>query len=497
MRFLRRWGIVIALLLLHFWLRTTDILSQDPYLDEGFHLSRASFIWTYDENPGYYAGKLLAYYYYGLFETHPTDMLFTGRMAMAILSLLTAACVYTIARVLVNRHVGWLALWLYAIMPFAFYFERLAFADPIASVCVALLVWRSIAFAKHPAWWQGLIIGVLLFGATAAKLSMGLVAIIPVAATVLMTDWRGIRTWMRTYLPALLIAAGVVIAIWTPFTVPLYLSDPDYTITNPESYTRPDPNDPQGPREYLERTWPSIEDYGGEAFFQAAVLAGAIVLVLGRNRRLGMLMVLWVASMTLLNIGYATLTVARYFMPMAAPIAVLMAAAIGRLLAVRPAPLRLAGVVALLALGYWAIDVALPFHRTAIEDTNQLDFSANNWVQYQSGQLSADDTVREAATTINDERDANEPVFATWTICHLLFFYVEDGVTCIPDGNVMADLTTATQRDLAAGGDGYMVIMAYPDFVEWLDHLETEKLIVHRRPSGYRPISIWRIALAD
>jgi len=488
-----RWGIVIALLWLHAWLRFSHILTQDPYLDEGFHLSRATFIWTYDDNPGYYAGKLLAYYYYGLFETHPTRFLAVGRWAMGILSLLTAACVYTITRVLGGRRPAWLALYLYAIWPFAFFFERLAFADPIASVCAALLVWRCVALARHPRWWQGAGIGILLAGATLAKLSMAPLALVPPAATLLLPAWHSINHWLKTYLPALVVAALTVIAIWAPLTLPLYLTDPDYTITHPESYTRPDPNDPQNAQEYLERVWPAIEDFGPKYFYQAVVVAGLILLLVGKRRHAA-LIILWALGMTALIVGFATLTVARYFMPMAAPMVILIALAIG-CISQWQRWRWIALPAALSALIYWSVSFALPFHRTATTDINALDFHATNWIQYQSGQLSGDEAVRAAAATINAERQADQPVYATWTICHLLFFYVEDGLTCIPDGHVMRDLTTYTQRDLADGRMGYVVIMAYPPFVEWLDHLRTEKIITHTRPNGYRPITIWRVWL--
>lgn len=497
MRHLSRWGVVVGLLLLHAWLRLTAILTQDPYLDEGFHLSRATFIWHYDGNPGDYAGKLLAYYYYGLFATDPTDMLMMGRWAMALLSLLTAAAVYGITRALSGRRIALVALWIYAIWPLAFFFERLAFADPIAGVCAALLVWRSIALARHPKWWQGVGIGLLLAGATLAKLSMALLPLVPVAATVLLPVWKGPRAWRTTYLPALIVAAITVVAVWAPITLPLYLSDPDYTITNPESYTRPDPNDPQNPQAYLERVWPAMADFGPAAFYQAAAAATALILLV-RGRRKAALVVLWALSMTLLNIGFATLTVARYFMPIAAPIAVMVALAVGRLFAL-PHLWRAAGVIGLATLAWWSADFALPFHRTATTNVNDLDFDlyATNWIQYQSGQLSGDDAVRAAASTLNDQRQPDQPVYATWTICHLLFFYVPDGLTCIADGHVLRDLSALTAHDLADGRDGWMVIMAYPDFVEWLDQLATEKIITHTRPTGYRPISIWRIRLAD
>ena len=67
-----QWSLIVGLLLLHFYLRTHHILNLPAYIDEGFHVKRASWVWDFKTNPGHFAhGKVLLYFWLGLFESPP------------------------------------------------------------------------------------------------------------------------------------------------------------------------------------------------------------------------------------------------------------------------------------------------------------------------------------------------------------------------------------------------------------------------------------------
>ena len=83
------------------------------------------------------------------------------------------------------------------------------------------------------------------------------------------------------------------------------------------------------------------------------------------------------------------------------------------------------------ALVVWAVGFALPFIRTDLTDPDKLDFSSTNWTEYQSGYLIADDAVRDAAAALNAIEPHPKLVYATWWLCHLMYFYADDPMTCL------------------------------------------------------------------
>ena len=55
---------------------STTSTCKNPYVDEGFHIKRAGLVWNFDVNPGRFAhGKVLLYFWLGLFETGPETAL--------------------------------------------------------------------------------------------------------------------------------------------------------------------------------------------------------------------------------------------------------------------------------------------------------------------------------------------------------------------------------------------------------------------------------------
>ena len=103
---------VILLLLVHFFIRHHHPTWQYAYVDEGFHARRAAVVWDFEQNPGRFAhGKVLLYFWMGLFEGDSTHNLHLLRTSIAIFSLITAATLYRIGRILGNRrcieHIPW------------------------------------------------------------------------------------------------------------------------------------------------------------------------------------------------------------------------------------------------------------------------------------------------------------------------------------------------------------------------------------------------------
>ena len=184
-------------------------------------------VWSFDEHPGRFAnGKLLLYYWLGLFELPPISALWIARTAIALASLLTGAAVYAIARVAGGAGAGALALAAYAVLPLAFFFERMALADPFAAMFAALAVWQSVRFAQRPTVRAAIAVGVLCAAATLAKLTTGLVPLIPLAAALACFPPRGNNRsvwwyeWRRRYGTGIALAWGIVVLCWLPVVVP-------------------------------------------------------------------------------------------------------------------------------------------------------------------------------------------------------------------------------------------------------------------------------------
>jgi hypothetical protein len=241
---------VIALLLCGFWLRTHNILAQDPYIDEGFHNVRAAKVWDFQENPGRFAhGKVLLYFWLGIFHATPDQPLNTlaaSRLGMAIWATLTAATLCLVTRLLFGRAAALLALALYVISPLSFFFERMAMADTFAAGWAVLIAWRSLAFARRPTLPQGALLGLLCGFVTLAKLTMGLVPLLPALAALIYFPWRrvmahrrdlgrAVLAWAQLYLAPLALAALIVALMWAPLAIPAYLarnSDRPFILVN-------------------------------------------------------------------------------------------------------------------------------------------------------------------------------------------------------------------------------------------------------------------------
>ena len=128
------WLPVVALLLIHLLIRSHHITALEPYVDEGSHLVRGAAVWHFETHPARLAhGKLLTYFWLGLFEGPPSTALVVGRLSIALFSTLTAATIYLLGRWWQNHRTGLLALMIYACWPLAFFFERMALADPFAA----------------------------------------------------------------------------------------------------------------------------------------------------------------------------------------------------------------------------------------------------------------------------------------------------------------------------------------------------------------------------
>ncbi|MGB1286646.1 MAG: glycosyltransferase family 39 protein [Aggregatilineales bacterium] len=501
---------VILILMLHLALRIHNSDVQPPYVDEGFHITRAVRVWDFAENPGRFShGKVLLYFWMGLFEGNNTSLtiLPVARMSVALFSMITVSMLYLFGRKFAGHSAGLLAMLLYTLSPLAIFYERMAMADPLASGLLALALWRCMIFVKRPTFQQGAIIGVLLGLTTLAKLTMGLSVGIPVLLALLYYRWRQkqmptqLITLTKRYLPPLILSAIIVLLMWSPLLIPALAahgSDDPFIIVNTTNITRNyDKGDPQNPIEYVERLLPQLADFVGDAGLLAVAgfaLVGVLLIVIQRDMRklrIFLILVMWFVVIALLSVIFTRFVTARYFQPLVAPCILMIAIVSAWLIETLPAKRLVTGCLAVLFGTYIAVWAA-PFIQKNLTDVHLLDFDDINYTEYQAGYLIADEGIVAAAETLNTL--PQKATYVTWNLCHLMFFHTEVPLNCLPKTTPRNTVTGAMEA-LQPGEPVYLIMTDYQPFWDRIDGAQWNEIAIHDRLRITRPVYVLEIWL--
>jgi 4-amino-4-deoxy-L-arabinose transferase-like glycosyltransferase len=501
-------GIVFALLLVMFALRAWNLHVQDAYLDEGFHIRRAMDVWQFDQNPGRFAhGKLLLYYWLAPAArfASPDMLLWTCRLTMALFSMVTGAAIYTIGRKLSDHATGVVALAIYAVLPIAVYYERMAMADPLASGMSALLALALLIAVPRPTWRGALVVGVLAAAATMAKMTVALVILLPALVAVDLFDWRRgklssqMGSFFRRYVPWLLVIGLVIACLWSPIVVPAYLASgseepfvlfhKDNIIGEKGDLTRPTIS---RAAEYGSYLFPLIADFTSAGFLVAGLAAlflGVLWRGIDRRRARGVLiLVQWITLIAFPTWLFAAIKTARYFVPVLPPLVLLIAivTTVAWRRTRKPIPVR-AGILA--AAIVWLGFHTAPFLATALTDPYELPFQGMNYTENTAGFFQSDEAVRAAAATLN-EIDP-ERVLATWSLCHLVFFHLDQTPQCLTRSGILSELWNALDG-LSEGESLYVAFADYRPFYEEFDDIGHEVVASFDRKRIDRPVRVIR-----
>ncbi|WP_162910076.1 ArnT family glycosyltransferase [Aggregatilinea lenta] len=210
---------ILGLLLTGFFLRTHLLTGFPAYIDEYRHIARAQIVFTTGQKPIEFShGKLLLYYWLGLFQPQGTSALFVSRFALALTLLIAGAAVASIARQLFGQRAVIPALAVFTFAPYGLFYQRMALADSFAGALAALAIWLTLRLLRHPIRSTGVALGLMLALATLAKLTAAPIIALPLVAVALLGGTSAGRrdpaaAWAR-YRTALIAAGLAFAALW-------------------------------------------------------------------------------------------------------------------------------------------------------------------------------------------------------------------------------------------------------------------------------------------
>lgn len=124
-----------------------------------------------------------------LIQKTPIDPLFGERFVSVLAGSLTMFFLYLLIRELVNQKAGIIAMVLYLICPFSFFYDRLAVADGLLTTLFVLTTFLSIKFIKHANLRNSLFLGLSLGGGLLTKSTAGL-SLFFMPLVLALFDWR-------------------------------------------------------------------------------------------------------------------------------------------------------------------------------------------------------------------------------------------------------------------------------------------------------------------
>ena len=379
-------ALLVVLLLAGFFLRAHNPGIQAAFIDESRHIERGKIVYSLSTNPvEIFRGKLLFYYWLGLFQPAGTSALVVSRLAVTILALVSHAATVAMARTCFGPRAMLPAALFIVVLPYDVFYSRLALADPLATALATLTVWQAVLLARRPTRRRGVIVGLLLSATTLAKLTTAALLAAPVMAIALlgMVPWEGwtraaIDRWnagtARVYSPALKAIGGLYLAMWAvigalslyswrfgdgPLIVDFYLI---------------------GLRDQTGNKWRIKLDAFGDILTHlvsapmVALLIALVLLLLWKRRAVTVYVLGWLALVWAPSLIFGIQPEARYMMLGGPPLAVLFGGGMllaGDWLASRwPGGQRraLPAALSLVVVGVWGVGFALPFAHAAMTD---------------------------------------------------------------------------------------------------------------------------------
>ncbi len=543
---------IVLILLVHVGLRLNQSASFPLFIDEFRHISRAQLVYDLSHNPVEQShGKVLLYFWLGAFDPQKPGGLAVSRWAIALISLFSAAAAASVARDLFGRRAMLPALALYALLPYALFYERMALADPLAAALAALVAWQSIRLTRKPTHRRGALLGLLIGLAVMAKLAAALVAGLPIMAAMLVggaapARWNraAIDSWSRAlgkrYGPALNRVYAVYALIWLIFGLLVVISlrsggSPVILDTNLLGVRDQSTGTLAGKLDAIKTILADLVSLP-----MTAVLVICTVLVLWKRPAAALYAVGWLAVLWVPSLVMGISAESRYLMIGTPALATLFGGGIAvageamsevgaRLSARRRSdqadraperfahPVGMTTALAVIVLGVWAIAFALPFDLRAANDPARLTLpasdryvyfaaSANGWgiadalafAERLDGIDGADVPLVAALDTL--------PSIPAHEYCTMVAFYLPAGRSwnCVtqhefPDDTLPSDPADWSNlvRALEENAVVYVLSNALSPDTAPADPGQWQILFEQRKPHSLVDVTLWQVSAAS
>jgi 4-amino-4-deoxy-L-arabinose transferase-like glycosyltransferase len=494
----RQIGLAVFLLLIAYFVRAHRIQALPPFNDESHHIRRAEQVWSFsDPDLSFTPGKLLTYYWYGLFNAERPQAIFVTRTATALFSLIGLAAAFAIARRLFGAWAGVLALYLLTFAPFMVFFDRMALADPLTAALGALTVWASLHLVDHPEKWTwGMLTGFIAALTILAKLTGFPFALMPLWAVLVLED-SSLREKIRRYQNSLFFCYMTLIAILMPFALRVLFKElTGNRISVVDNHLMNHQSPLQTLADNLADLWEANLIFNGAIFF---VLAGVAIVIAARRQPRPMIFALGCAVIPLATVVLTSGVMSTRYMQIGViPFFVLIAGASGD---VRFMPGNLRWSVGWLAATVWIVMVAQPFILNSWNDprANELPDRAR-WEYFQNFTAGyALTSAAELLPTLDASETGRIPVIGIVGSCHQMRLYLDESVLldCPAfgwNGEFMDEVATFVDDRLREEGTLYLLVepqLPYADLTRL--HIQHQVLARFERPFNGMHVELWRV----
>lgn len=200
------------LILIYLFSRVYGLTTLPIYLDEGLHIERAIAAQQGDLWLGAEQGKWLGTLMFTPFVGWGNNIVWTARLGMVVYGLITLLTCYLIGQTLFSPTIGLWATLMYVVLPFVFFYNRLALVDGAVSMLAGWIIFFSIKTVQRS---DSLYYPILLTLSVAAiiftKISGTVFLAVPVAAAMFLPSLSDSKKTLVRMLPAVL---GGIIAMW-------------------------------------------------------------------------------------------------------------------------------------------------------------------------------------------------------------------------------------------------------------------------------------------
>lgn len=197
-----------GLLLASFALRLHALTALPGFVDEGNHLLWAAEVWQGRIVFPFSTAKPLEIFYLAVLAPFGNP-LWAGRLGSVLAGMVTVGGLIALARSGGRPGAGLPAAALYSLLPWTFFHERIAAADPLAAACAVLTAWASSQYVRRPSAGRAAGLAALLIALPLAKLAAAPLMLLPVVVAALYKQFA----WRRMIMPYAASAGGLLVLL--------------------------------------------------------------------------------------------------------------------------------------------------------------------------------------------------------------------------------------------------------------------------------------------